>query len=107
MRKFAIDLPLEEIKSFCLKWEIKEFSLFGSVLREDFDLQKSDIDTLVLFDENAKVSIFGIVEMKEELESIFKRKVDIVSKKGIEKSRNPYRKKAILEDYEVIYDQAA
>jgi len=107
MRTFAINLPMEEVKNFCLKWEIQEFALFGSVLREDFDLEKSDIDALVLFNEKVKVSLFSIVEMKEELESIFKRKVDIVSKKGIEKSRNPYRKKAILEHYEVIYDQAA
>ena len=34
------------IKSFCKKWRIREFSLFGSILREDFEYD-SDVDVLV------------------------------------------------------------
>ncbi len=107
MKKLAINLPLEKIEVFCLKWKIKEFSVFGSILREDFDPVKSDIDILVSYDETSVISLFEMVEMKEELEIIFNRPVDLVSKKGIEESRNPYRKKAILEHYEVIYGKAA
>ena len=40
-----IEIPSEEIKSFCTGWKITEFSLFGSVLREDF--RGSDVDNLV------------------------------------------------------------
>ncbi len=106
MRKFAIDLPLEEIRKFCQKWKIKELALFGSVTREDFDQNKSDIDVLITFLPDQHWA-WEIVTMKEELELIFNRPVDLLTKKAIENSRNPYRKKEILESYEVIYEQAA
>ncbi len=32
----AIDLPIKEITEFCDRWQVVEFSLFGSVLRDDF-----------------------------------------------------------------------
>ena len=43
-----IEVPMDKIKDFCRKWKIKEFPLFGSVLREDFR-PDSDIDVLVSF----------------------------------------------------------
>lgn len=101
-----IKIPLKEIEAFCKKWKIREFSLFGSVLRDDFDFEKSDIDILYVFEPNTTWGL-EIIDMKEELENLFGRKVDLVSKVAIEKSSNPYRKKSILESYEVIYDQAA
>ena len=45
--------------------------------------------------------------MKEELETIFNRKVDLIEKIAVEKSRNPIRKNEILNSYEVLYEQAA
>ena len=91
-----------KIKKFCQKWHIREFSLFGSVLRADYS-EKSDIDVLVTFDDNAKITLFNLVDMKEELEKIFGREVDIVSRRGIESSRNKIRKENILNSREVIY----
>ncbi len=41
-----IDIPLEEIKDFCTRWQVIEVALFGSVLRDDFRLD-SDIDIMV------------------------------------------------------------
>ena len=38
-----IDIPLEKIKDFCIRWQINELSLFGSVLRTDFR-PDSDVD---------------------------------------------------------------
>jgi uncharacterized protein len=32
----AIELPMEKIQAFCHKWQVTEFALFGSVLRDDF-----------------------------------------------------------------------
>jgi predicted nucleotidyltransferase len=48
-----IDIPMEQIQEFCQKWQITEFALFGSVLREDFRLD-SDIDILITFSRTAK-----------------------------------------------------
>lgn len=47
-----------------------------------------------------------IVTMKEELELIFNRPIDLVTKKAIENSKNHLRKKEILESYQVIYRKA-
>jgi uncharacterized protein len=55
-------LPLNEISAFCRKWNIIEFSLFGSVLREDFS-PTSDIDVLVLFHPDTHYSFFDLVHM--------------------------------------------
>jgi len=44
-----IEIPREGIADFCRRWQVVEFALFGSVLREDFR-PDSDIDVLVAFD---------------------------------------------------------
>jgi predicted nucleotidyltransferase len=41
--------------------------------------------------------------MEKELESIFGRHVDLVSRRGVEMSRNHLRKKAIIESAETVY----
>ena len=104
--KYPIEIQIDKIAQFCIKWRIKEFALFGSILRSDFDKNKSDIDVLITFLPGQNWA-WEIVTMKEELEIIFNRPVDLLTKKAIENSKNPYRKKEILESYEVIYEQAA
>jgi len=100
--KLRIDLPVEKIKEFCKKWKIQEFALFGSVLREDFR-PDSDIDILVTFSEEAKHTLFDLVHMENELKEIFGREVDIVSRRGLETSRNYIRRNAILNSAEAVY----
>ena len=102
MGKLRIDLPVEKIREFCKKWKIQEFALFGSVLREDFR-PDSDIDILVTFSEEAKHTLFDLVHMENELKEIFGREVDIVSRRGIETSRNYIRRNAILNSAEEVY----
>ena len=43
-----IDIPRKKIVEFCHKWKVREFSVFGSVLRDDFR-SDSDIDVIVDF----------------------------------------------------------
>ena len=74
-----IEVPMDKIKDFCRKWKINEFSLFGSVLREDFR-PDSDIDVLVSFEVTVRWSLYDVVEMKDELKAIFRRDVDIVER---------------------------
>jgi predicted nucleotidyltransferase len=102
MDKKQIDLPKAKIAEFCNKWNIREFSLFGSVLREDFR-PDSDIDVLVTFGEDAKITLFDLVHMENELKEIFGREVDIVSRRGLESSRNYIRRNAILNSAEEVY----
>jgi predicted nucleotidyltransferase len=100
--KERVDIPKDRIAEFCKKWKIREFALFGSVLRDDFR-PDSDIDVLVTFSEDAKHTLFDLVHMENELKEIFGREVDIVSRRGIESSRNYIRRNAILSSAEAVY----
>ncbi len=94
--------PAGRLTEFCHKWQIKEMSLFGSVLRPDFR-PDSDIDVLVSFAQDAEWSLLDHIRMEEELCELLGRPVDLVSKRAIERSGNWLRRKAILESAEVIY----
>ena len=102
MEKIKIKVPKAKIAEFCKRWNVSEFAIFGSALRADFR-PDSDIDVLVSFVQGAKVSLFDMVLMQEELKQIFGRDVDLVSKRGVEHSRNYLRRKAILESAQVIH----
>jgi len=58
---------------------------------------------LVSFAPDAKVTLFDMVHMQDELKEIFGREVDLISKKGLENSRNYLRRKAILDSAQVIH----
>jgi predicted nucleotidyltransferase len=94
-----VPLPLDRIETFCRKWRIDELALFGSVLREDFS-SESDIDVLVTFSPDAQLSLLDFVAMKEELQEILLRRVDLVSKGGL---RNPFRRHEILNTRQIVY----
>ncbi len=92
----------ESIAKFCKKWKIMEFALFGSVLREDFS-PDSDVDVLVTFSPDSDWEVEHLLDMKEELESLFGRVVDLVEKRLVEESRNYIRRKHILSHMEAVY----
>lgn len=92
-------LNSEALARFCQRWHIRELSLFGSVLRDDFG-PDSDVDFLLSFDPGAGADLWDMVTLREELVAIVGRNVDIVVKEAL---RNPYRRKAILGSYRVIH----
>jgi hypothetical protein len=102
MSKLKISVSRKKIADFCRRWNVVEFSLFGSVLREDFR-PDSDVDVLVRFAPNARISLFDLVDMEDELKDVLGRDVDLVEKDSIQRSENYIRRKGILENAEVIY----
>ncbi len=104
MKVKNIDIPLEKIKAFCTGWQVIEFALFGSVLRDDFS-SDSDIDIMVKFDINAHPTFTTLEDMEIELETIFNRKVDLITREGIETSRNYLRRQEILTSAQIIYEK--
>lgn len=102
MKTRNIDIPQESIAPFCQRWHITEFALFGSVLRDDFR-SDSDIDVLVTFAPDTNRGLSETLQMKDELQTIFGRKVDFIVKAAIERSENWLRRKNILESAQVIY----
>ncbi|MDX2141513.1 MAG: nucleotidyltransferase family protein [Chloroflexota bacterium] len=99
-----IALPQAAIEAFCQRCQITRLELFGSVLREDFR-SDSDIDVLVTFAPDAAWSLFDLVDMKNELTSIFLRPVDILTRKSIERSRNHLRGRNIIENARLTYER--
>ena len=99
IQQVQVDVPMDKVAAFCQKWKIKEFSLFGSVLREDFR-PDSDVDVLVEFQPNHGWGLYDVLDMEEELRGIFGRPVDLVMKGGL---RNPLRRREILRTRRVLY----
>ena len=102
MDKVKIKIPKAKIAAFCKRWNVSEFAIFGSALGDNFR-PDSDVDILVSFAPQAHVTLFEMALMQEELKAIFGRDVDLVSKRGVETSRNYLRRKAILESARVIH----
>lgn len=94
-----MEIPRDKIDSFCKQWKVKELSLFGSALRDDFR-PDSDVDVLVSFFADARWSLFDLVNMADELRDVFGRPVDLVEKEAL---RNPFRRHSILSTRKVIY----
>jgi len=94
-----VQLDREAIAAFCRKWRIREMSLSGSAIRDDFR-PDSDLDFLISFEPDAHWDLFDWVDMRDELIAMTGRDVDIVAKEAL---RNPYRKREILRKYEVLY----
>jgi predicted nucleotidyltransferase len=92
------------IAELCERHGVVRLALFGSALREDFDPGRSDLDFVVEFapmnpDEHAG-AYFGLLE---DLENLFGRRVDIVEIGAV---RNPYRRREIGEQQEILYGAA-
>lgn len=94
-----VPLDLEALAQFCRRWQVTELSLFGSVLRDDFN-PESDVDVLVTIAPDASTSYWDWPEMVDELERIFGWRVDLVAAGGL---RNPFRKREILSTRRVVY----
>ncbi len=99
MNYHGIDISQDRLAELCRKWKVTELSLFGSILRDDFG-PNSDVDVLVVFQPDAPWSLWDLMDMKEQLESLFGRPVDLVEKEAL---RNPWRKREILSTSEVLY----
>lgn len=97
-----LDLDFEAIARFCHKHGIRELSLFGSVLREDFGSQ-SDVDVLVQFEPGVETGLLEYCRIIEELEALFGRKVDLVTPDAL----SPYLKGRILASRQVVYGRGA
>jgi hypothetical protein len=101
VRDARIDIPQEPLEEFCRRWKITELALFGSVLRDDFR-PDSDVDVLVSFAEDARWGLFDMGHMEEELRGLFGRRVDLITRRSVEESRNYIRRRDILDGLEVL-----
>ena len=79
--ELPIPIDREQIAAFCRARGIRKLSLFGSVLRDDFDPARSDVDVLAEFEPDALKGVgFRYFAYADELASIVGRKVDFCSR---------------------------
>jgi len=105
LKTLPTQITQDEIIDYCQRYKIAELAVFGSALRDDFKLS-SDIDILVTFEADARWTLLDHVQMQDELGILLGRKIDLVSKRGLENSRNRIRREAILNSAEVVYVSA-
>jgi len=102
----SLGVSEDAVKAFCQKWQVVELDLFGSSLGSSFG-PMSDVDLLLVYAENAHLTLFDEGQMQEELEALFGRPVHFMTKRAVEHSRNPIRRKAILESATPVYVESA
>lgn len=81
---------LEEIKNTLAsckddvrkKYRVKELGIFGSYVKREQD-DKSDIDILVDFEDDANIGLFEFMDIEDELSKLLGTKVDLVLKRAL------------------------
>jgi predicted nucleotidyltransferase len=94
-------LPLNIIRAWCDQQPIVRLSLFGSALRKDFTIV-SDIDLLVEYHPEARVSLLDMAQHQIDLEAIIGRKVDLRTAYEL----SPYFRQQVLEQAVTVYERA-
>lgn len=90
------------IAAFARSHGVSKLWLFGSVLRPDFG-PASDIDVLVEYEPERTPSLLGLADHEIELAAILGRPVDLVPRRGIERSENTIRRERILGEARQLY----
>lgn len=83
----GFELDEDVIASVCRRFPVRRLSVFGSAVVGPFDPARSDVDFLVEFDNDATDLFDAYFDLKEELEQIVGRPVDLVMSNSLE---NPY-----------------
>jgi predicted nucleotidyltransferase len=91
----------EAVDALCERLHVRRLDLFGSAVRPDFDAQRSDLDFVVVFDELPPVEYAdAFFALKEGLEKLFDRPVDLVVEQAI---RNPHFKARIEQERQAVH----
>ncbi len=93
-----VTIDQSALEAFCRRWKVSELAVFGSVLRDDFG-PESDVDVLVDFEPGGGLDFFDLLSMNEELECLFGRRVDLVTKRSL----RPRLRGIVLPTSQVLY----
>jgi uncharacterized protein len=91
----------DAVTALCQRTAARRLDVFGSAVRPDFDAQRSDLDFVVVFDELPPIeNSNAYFVLKQGLESIFARPVDLVVERAI---RNPHFKSRVQAERQPVY----
>jgi len=93
LTKKEIDIIIKTLKPY----NPKRIGLFGSVARNE-ETATSDIDILYSF--NSPISLFGLVDIQDALQTKLQKKIDLVSENAV----HPLLKENIFNDLKIIYE---
>jgi uncharacterized protein len=88
-----------EIAKLCRRLKISRLDVFGSATSEEFRAE-SDVDVLVRFEQDGGGLFNRYFDLKEGLEGIFGRPVDVVVEDSL---RNPYFKASVNRSRRTVY----
>jgi len=90
-----------ELEKLCRNYSVKDLAIFGSAVTDRFN-SSSDLDFLVTFDQalSAAAMAKAYFGLKEELEALFSRPVDLVSTASL---TNPYFRESVMEERQPLY----
>jgi len=103
MTTAELPLPIDRaaIARFCQERGIRRLSLFGSVLRSDFDPKQSDVDVLVELSPAAQPG-FRFFGYGPELAKVLGRKVDLNTPAML----SPFFREEVQRESLPLYEQA-
>jgi hypothetical protein len=99
LQKNGLFLNPDDVERICKKYRIKELSVFGSALRDDFS-EESDVDLLILFINNFGHTLLDIVDIKDEFKLLLDKEIDLAFK---DRLKYPVRRENILSTSEILY----
>ena len=70
----------------CQKYRVKELSVFGSSIRDDFK-EESDVDFLVSYLEEMDNTLIDMARLNNELSELVNRKTDLVEKEALQNQK--------------------
>ena len=96
----SLDLSVEQLAALCRRFGVRRLELFGSATTEAFVSKRSDLDFIVEFSDGAASLFDDYFGLKEALEALYGRPVDLVMAGAM---RNPYFIKSVNETRRLVY----
>ncbi|BBX97799.1 hypothetical protein MLAC_30930 [Mycobacterium lacus] len=94
----VVESRRHQIQALCRELSVRRLDVFGSVVSGSFDVDTSDVDVLVEFEVGPDFDHY--FALKEGLEEIIGRPVDVVTPSGL---ANPYFRQRVMQTRELIY----
>ena len=93
-----LNIDEAQLASLCRRYRVQELSVFGSVARGEAG-DASDVDLLVVFERDARVTLFTLVELQSDLATLLQRPVDLVPKDGLKSAI----RSEVLAEAQILY----
>ena len=90
----------ERMLKICEANDISFMAIFGSFIRGE-ENRRSDIDIAIEFTDKSRKNLFDLIHIEDELEKVFRRKVDL----GIFSAINPHIIEDVKKEIMVIYEK--